>query len=199
MTIKDTLARHRSVVGLVVAAGVVVLAAGVYWFGPQHLLVNRTADEAIPAVTSPSASGSATGSTGSTPEPSPSSPEADPTEVPEPDVEVLAAGSFLSLAHESTGEASIVRTDDGRVFLRLEDLDVLSGPDLKVYLSSAPADGPDDAFGTELVADLGGLRANKGNLTYEIPSGVDLDVVASVAIWCKRFAVGFGVAPLDPV
>jgi hypothetical protein len=40
------------------------------------------------------------------------------------------------------------------------------------------------------------VHPGAGNLTYEIPDGVDLGQVQSVSVWCRRFSVGFGVAPL---
>jgi hypothetical protein len=46
--------------------------------------------------------------------------------------------------------------------------------------------------------DLGDLKGNIGEQNYEIPEGVDLSVYDTVAIWCVRFAVGFGSAELLP-
>jgi hypothetical protein len=45
--------------------------------------------------------------------------------------------------------------------------------------------------------DLGKLKGNKGNQNYTLPADLDLSRYRSAVIWCKRFAVGFGVAPLD--
>jgi hypothetical protein len=78
---------------------------------------------------------------------------------------------------------------------RIEDLDTSSGPDLRVYLSQAPADGSEDSLDDAFV-DLGGLKGNQGDQNYGIPAGVGLDDFQSVAIWCRRFSAGFGVAPL---
>jgi len=41
------------------------------------------------------------------------------------------------------------------------------------------------------------LKGNTGNQNYEIPAATDLSKYKSVAIWCKRFRTGFGVAPLE--
>ena len=46
--------------------------------------------------------------------------------------------------------------------------------------------------------DLGALKGNRGNQNYVIPAGTDLSAFNSAVIWCRRFAVGFGVAPLSP-
>jgi hypothetical protein len=107
----------------------------------------------------------------------------------------LASGAFSSLAHETSGTASIVELPDGSRYLRIEDLDTLSGPDLRVYLSDAPATGADDALDDAFV-DLGALKGNQGDQNYRVPPGLDLNDVMSVAIWCRRFSVGFGVAPI---
>ena len=73
---------------------------------------------------------------------------------------VLATGSFRSLAHETSGTASILELDDGSRFLRIEDLDTSSGPDVRVYLSEAPADASDETLDDAFV-DLGGLKGNQ--------------------------------------
>jgi hypothetical protein len=113
------------------------------------------------------------------------------------DLRTLAEGSLGSLAHETTGTVRLVESADGTRYLRFEDLDSLNGPDLRVYLSSAPADADPGAFDDTLVLDLGELTANRGSFNYEVPADADLSEVRSVSIWCRRFAVGFGVAPLE--
>jgi hypothetical protein len=183
MNVQGRLRRRRPVILVAAVLGLMLVALGIYWFGPQHLFQNRTAAEAFPVPITHGAD-LPTGAKGS------------PSRTSSSQAEVLAEGTFRSLAHQGSGLAAIVATADGRAFLRIEDLDVLSGPDLRVYLSAAPGDADDAAFGEQLVVDLGGLRANKGDLTYEIPSDADLESVRSVAIWCRRFSVGFAVAGL---
>lgn len=63
-----------------------------------------------------------------------------------------------------------------------------SGPDLKVYLATA-------ADGSEFV-NLGGLKGNSGNQTYEVPAGTDTQKYDTVLIWCRALSVGFAAAPL---
>lgn len=138
---------------------------GVYWFGPQALLFDRRVDETLPSA------GVVTADAGQ------------------------GGGSFTGLAHETTGSARIVELADGGFILRIEDLDTLDGPDLRVYLSTTPADGDEASFGVDPI-DLGGLKGNQGNQNYEIPAGVDISSIRSAVIWCRRFSVGFGVAPL---
>ncbi|MYJ37036.1 MAG: DM13 domain-containing protein, partial [Acidimicrobiaceae bacterium] len=83
----------------------------------------------------------------------------------------------------------------GQRFLRFEDFRTDNGPDLNVYLSAAPTDAPAGQFDDDFV-DLGDLKGNVGSQNYEIPAGLDLDHYSTVAIWCVRFGVVFGVAEL---
>ena len=170
--------RRTLFIGAVVVA--TVTAVGVYWFGPQHLFVDTRVDEALPTPAASGVDGRATDDV--------------KTEGPA----VLSMGEFRSLAHGTSGVASILELEDGSRFLRIERLETSSGPDVRVYLSEAPAGGDADAH-DDAFLDLGGLKGNQGDQNYEIPRGIDLDDYESVSIWCRRFAVGFGVAPLEAV
>lgn len=107
----------------------------------------------------------------------------------------LAAGPFASQEHSTTGTARIVEHADGSRSLRLEDLDTSNGPDLRVYLSAAPADADWKAFDDDFV-ELGELKGNKGDQNYAIPAGLDIVKYGRAVIWCKRFSVPFGVAAI---
>jgi Electron transfer DM13 len=110
------------------------------------------------------------------------------TTVPQP-----VTGEFRGLAHDTSGTARVVTLEGGKRILRIEDLDTDNGPDLVVYLSPQPADG--NGFGNGAV-NLGKLKGNKGSQNYELPADVDPASFGSVVIWCKRFSVAFGAAPL---
>ena len=104
-----------------------------------------------------------------------------------------ASGGFSSRAHHTSGTARVGTTADGATVVFIENLDTDNGPDVKVYLSPA---GPDSG---DLVAGglrLGDLKGNKGNQSYAVPAGTDMAKYKSVVIWCERFSVAFGVAPL---
>lgn len=174
----------------ILVGAVVVAAAGLYWFGPWHLFIDRRVDEALPGVAATVAPGAA----------APTEPGAADDEEPAPAdaapaATTLAEGAFRSLAHTTTGTARIVELADGSRIVRFDELDTDSGPDLRVYLSEAPADGDPDALDDAFV-DLGPLKGNQGNQNYAIPDDVDLNDFTSVSVWCRRFSVGFGVAPL---
>jgi hypothetical protein len=162
----DAVKRRRGLFVGIALALVAGIGFGVYWFGPQALIFDRSVDEALPSASATPA-----------------------------DDGRLAGGSFTGLAHQTTGTARIVELEDGSFVLRIEELDTLDGPDLRVYLSTSPADGDEASFGVDPI-DLGGLKGNQGNQNYEIPAGVDISSIRSAVIWCRRFSVGFGVAPL---
>ena len=44
--------------------------------------------------------------------------------------------------------------------------------------------------------DLGVIKGNVGDQNYALGSDLDLAKYRSVSIWCKRFSVNFGAAPL---
>jgi Electron transfer DM13 len=100
-----------------------------------------------------------------------------------------APTSFTSGEHTTTGTVRRL-TVDGKTILRFEDLSTSNGPDVHVYLSPG-ADGYADG-----AINIATLKGNKGNQNYEIPGDVDLSKFRSVVIWCKRFSVAFGQAPL---
>lgn len=116
-------------------------------------------------------------------------------DMPEPDVLTLDEGSFVDRSHPAEGTALVLNDGTEQRFLRFEDFATDNGPDLNVYLSTAPADAPADRFDDDFV-DLGNLKGNIGNQNYEIPADVDLDRFTTVVIWCVRFGVAFGAADL---
>jgi len=171
--------RHRKASVLGAVLGVAFVLFVLVWFQPQQAFLNRTVNETLP-VGQPSAS---TGPSGS--------------QAPPDSVEAtLASGRFRSLEHHTAGRALLVRLADGTVILRFESLDTLNGPDLHVYLSEVPAGGDARAYGERFV-DVGKLKGNRGNQNYRLPPNVDFSRYRSAVIWCKRFTVGFGVAPLS--
>lgn len=109
---------------------------------------------------------------------------------------VLARGEFRGLAHETKGTATIHEIAGDRRVLRLTNFETSNGPALHVYLVAA-ADAPDnDAVKSAGFVDLGDLKGNIGDQNYDIPAGTDLGKYRAVTIWCQRFAVNFGTAPL---
>jgi Electron transfer DM13 len=155
--------------------------AGLYWFQPWKLFTSRTVNESLPVVVDEPAA--------------PSGPST-------PQNLLVATGTIISHEHESSGTARLVRLANGQVQLVFEDLATSDGPDLRVWLTDQPVlDGRDGwfVFDDGRYVELGPLKANKGNQVYDVPAGTDLTGLTSVTIWCKRFAVSFAAAALDPV
>ena len=142
-------------------------------FRPELLLVNRTVSEGFPAAPRSGAAGSQT-------------------------PQQLLSGQFKGYAHPTDGTVSIYRMDTKRI-LRLTNFRTSNGPDVHVYLIAAP-DAKDDAtVKNAAFVDLGILKGNIGDQNYDVPDTVDLGKYRAVTIWCKRFNVNFGTAPLVPI
>lgn len=109
---------------------------------------------------------------------------------------ILATGSFEAVAHEGTGQVLVadVGGDVGNV-VRLFDLDVQNGPDLRVLLSKSSDVEKSGHLGDYV--ELGKLKGNKGNQNYVVPEGVDISEYSSVVIYCKPFKVVFNTANLE--
>ena len=110
-------------------------------------------------------------------------------------VALTTPGSFLSFEHRTSGTAQLLRLADGSAVLRLTGLSTSNGPDVRVWLSSQAASDADQGAWLE----LSGLKGNRGDQNYAVPAGADVSRYASVVLWCRRFSVAFGAAPLRPV
>ncbi len=152
---------------IIIAIGVVALFGLWYAFRPELLFVTRQVNEQFPSV------GQAGGAT------------------------TLANGTFKSLAHETTGTATIYRLADGKQTLRLADFETSNGPDVHVYLTAAEIEKGSDAVKSAGFIDLGSMKGNKGDQNYDIPLNTDLSKYKFATIWCARFGVNFGTAPLS--
>jgi hypothetical protein len=184
--IRAHLRRHRVAALLTAGLAIGVVVFVLVWFEPQKAFLNQTVNEALPVPTATDAAGSAATS--------PISPGSSGAAAAA--AETIAAGEFRGLEHRTTGRAVVLKLADGSLVLRFQDLDTLNGPDLHVYLSPVPAGDDIRAYGEGFV-DLGPLKGNKGSQNYRIPRGTDLSRYRSAVIWCRRFSVGFGVAPLE--
>ena len=112
--------------------------------------------------------------------------------------QTLASGAFHSVAHTTAGTATIYRLADGRRLLRFTNFRTSNGPDVHVYLVAA--DDASDSAGVERAGfiDLGTIKGNIGDQNYTLSPEVDLRKYRAVSVWCKRFSINFGTAPLAP-
>ena len=108
----------------------------------------------------------------------------------------LASGEFHSGAHETRGMAAVFQLADGKKTLRLTNFATSNGPDVHVYLVAAQDAKDNDTVTNAGFLDLGSLKGNIGDQNYELPANADLATYRAVTIWCKRFSVNFGTAPL---
>lgn len=194
-----------------VGIAVVALAA----FQPWTLFIDVTVDEALPA-SAPASTATGTPTDEETAQESveassdedpatedqPVDAELSATAEAKPERVVTAEGTFISHEHPTSGKARIITLADGSRVLRLVGLDTDNGPDLKVWLASAPVIAGRDGwfvFDDEDYLSLGALKGNKGNQNYPIPDDADISDLTSVTIWCERFSVSFGAAELQNV
>ncbi|WDZ85226.1 DM13 domain-containing protein [Micromonospora cathayae] len=183
----------------VLAAGA---AFGLYWFQPWKLVTDTEVAESLSAVgtAAPSPSGMAGTAAPSGPAPSgAATPGGSPSAASTGPV-LVRRGSFVTHEHATSGDARIVRLPDGTHRLELVGLDTSNGPDLRVWLTDQPVRS--GVAGWRVFDDgrwieLGRLKGNRGDQAYPIPPDVDLSTLTSVSVWCKRFSVSFGAAPLD--
>ena len=162
--------RRTWILGLVVLGGV-----GWYLFRPELLFVNKRVNEGLVTASAPTAASEG---------------------VTAP--MIVLSGRFHSVAHETRGTASVHDLGGGNRVLRLTDFATSNGPDVRVYLIAA-RDASDNATVTKSgYLELGKLKGNEGDQNYDIPAGTDLTKYHAVTIWCYRFNVNFGTAPLTP-
>jgi hypothetical protein len=164
-------ARKHRFISAAAFTGAGLLIFVLVWFQPQKLFLSKTVNEPVPGVTQTAGEANRTATAGRS---------------PPPGLQVVRSGTAI-----------VLRRPAGRLVLRLERLTTSNGPDLRVYLSHVPASSDLHAYRTGFI-DLGALKGNRGNQNYAIPAGTDLSAFNSAVIWCRRFAVGFGVAPLSP-
>jgi hypothetical protein len=159
---------------LSIAAAVIIVAIGWYLFRPELLFISRHVNETFPATAAhqtPSSLGA---------------------------LMRLSQGRFHGVAHATQGLATIYQLPDGKRALRLTEFETSNGPDVQVYLV-ATTDATDNETVTQACfIHLGALKGTIGDQNYELPADVNLSKYQAVTIWCRRFGVNFGTAPLTP-
>lgn len=166
----------------VLSIAVIGLVIGLWLFQPWKLWTHSRVDEAIP--TAPVVAAPAGTSTWAAPPATPATPQ------------VLAEGAFVNGEHDTSGTARILKLTDGTRVLRLENFSTSDGPDVHVWLTDRQAGGPDGSFDDGRYVKLGKMKATDGNQNYPIPPDAKLEGLNSAVIWCDRFNVAFGSAPL---
>ena len=153
---------------VIIVLGIVVIVIAWYLFRPEKLFINQSVNEGLE-----------TSSTTGSDSPSP-----------------VTEGSFHGVAHDTKGTAAIYVLPDGKRVLRFTNFETSNGPDVHVFLGAAADANDSDTVTSAGYVELGSLKGNVGDQNYEIPSDINLSDYHSVTIWCKRFGVNFGTAPL---
>jgi electron transfer DM13 len=174
-----------------VSATAIVAAAAVLAIG-ANLLLSPYFERSFLDEADPLASSSAM--TGGSPQPTgPTAAAAGPTARSAAGVLLQGEWRDGEPGHNGEGIARIIRTEDGKLVLRVEEFSVTNGPDLIVVLS------PDDDGYADGSLNLGALKATDGNFNYEIPAGTDLTKYRSAVVWCQSFPTTFAYATLADV
>jgi hypothetical protein len=173
------------------SVALVLATGGWYAFRPERLFIEEVVNEDFPAAEFHVATAE--------------EPMADAPDIPVAegmdglDVNsVLYSGAFHSNAHETAGTATIYLLEDGRRILRLTDFRTSNGPDVRVVLVAAEDVRDNATVRRAGYVDLGVMKGNVGSQNYDLPADLDLGRYRSATIWCRRFNVNFGTAPLAP-
>ncbi|WP_194767747.1 DM13 domain-containing protein [Tamlana sp. I1] len=100
--------------------------------------------------------------------------------------EATYSGNFISVAHPTSGVASVNKE---KTVLKLSNFKSDEGPSLELYLAT-------DANASEYIS-LGALKGLDGEYEYDIPDNVDFSEYNYVIVWCVPFGVNFGNAILE--
>jgi hypothetical protein len=99
----------------------------------------------------------------------------------------LYKGSFVSVAHQTSGNVSV---NQNKTTLSFANFVTDNGPNLDIYLV-ADINNVNSNF-----LNLGDIKGINGNYSYSLPSNVDFSVYKYVVVWCTDFSVNFGYATL---
>ncbi len=153
----------------ILVVGAVVVGAGLWFaFRPERLFINAKVNETLGSLQSDASA-----------------------------MSTVATGTFHGVHHDTKGMATILRLADGKRVLRLSDFETSNGPDVRVYLVAASDAADNDAVTNAGFIEVGALKGNIGDQNYDVPASIDLTKYRTVTIWCRRFGVNFGSAPLS--
>lgn len=175
-------------------AVIVVAAVGLWAFQPWRLFTSTEVDEDLPTASQQS---DTEGDDTADEREEEDAPEPEPDPEPDPEPVVLAEGEFVTQEHETSGAVSVLELEDGSRHVRIEDLASSDGPDLYIWLTDQEAGGDWFKYRDGRYVDLGALKGTHGDANYEIPADADIEGMTSVVIWCDRFSVAFGSAPVE--
>lgn len=107
-------------------------------------------------------------------------------------IDVIATG--IITGPEARGDVTVTRDGDGGVTVRISNVWIAPGaPDVRIYLSSDPEG--DLRSGT--MTELGKVTELTGELSYDVPAGLEAPDMRSLVVYCSVYSVTFGVAVLE--
>ena len=104
------------------------------------------------------------------------------------DPQPVLTGRFESKAQETSGRATIYEQSGRAAYLRLSDLTTPNGEALHVEVQR------DDGHKT----DLGPLKSNTGDQSYDLPSATDVTKYSAADIYSEPSHILLAVAKLEP-
>lgn len=97
--------------------------------------------------------------------------------------------------HATSGMLDVIEEDGTSYLVFSEDFETGRGPDVKVILYR------DDVIPVVIDEEdyitLADLEKFRGTQRYEVPETVDLEEFETVGVWCEKFNITFGYAPLS--
>jgi hypothetical protein len=158
---------------ILIVGGIVIAVVAWALFRPELLFIDSTVNEGFPVAVN--AAAQAPAASASTP---------------------LLSGAFHGVAHETRGTATIYQFAGGKRVLRLTGFETSNGPDVRVLLITAGDAMDNDTVKNGSPREIAPLKGNIGDQNYDLPADLDLSKYRAVTIWCNRFSVNFGTAPL---
>jgi hypothetical protein len=108
----------------------------------------------------------------------------------------VTTGQFKQVTHATKGTATIYEKPDGSRELRLTGFSTADGPALHLYLVAAEDAKDNESVTKAGFIDLGPIKKGKASQTFKVPAKIDLWKYLAATVWCAKFNVNFGTAPL---
>ncbi len=111
----------------------------------------------------------------------------------------VATGALMDADdfHKGSGQVTVYRLEDGSHVLRLEDIEVTNGPDLRVIVAPAHGITNREALQAAGYIELAPLKGNIGSQNYDFPADYQVPEQVTVIIYCRPFHVIFATAELS--
>jgi hypothetical protein len=106
------------------------------------------------------------------------------------DPQPVFTGRFEGTAAQISGRATVYKKAGASEYVRLSDFSATGAQDAHVAL--ARSEGDSDRI------DLGALKSDHGDQSYDVPAATDLTRYDAVVIFSEKSHAAFGAAKLEP-